>query len=243
VNPPPTERRRLSVLVVEDDPRLASLVKQYLERHDIRVCVVDNGADALLQAATDEPDVVLLDLTLRGRMDGLTVCRELRTRSDVPILMVSARGEEIDRVLGLEIGADDYLPKPFTTRELLARVNAQGRRRLGRLSAHKVLSVGDLTINRETRDAWIGERALGLTKLEFDLLVAFAERPARPLGREMLVDLLHNSGDEVFDRAIDVLVSRLRAKLADESGAIIRTVRGVGYMLVSTRETTTRETP
>jgi DNA-binding response OmpR family regulator len=226
---PSADPRSLSVLLVEDDPRLASLTQQHLEKNDIRVTVVDNGHDALMRAATEEHDVILLDLTLKGGMDGLAVCREIRNHSDVPIVMVSARGEEVDRVLGLEIGADDYLPKPFSSRELLARVNAHGRRRLGRLKPDPMLQAGDIEVNRVLRIASRKGQALNLTKLEFDLLVAFAERPARTLGREVLVELLHRANDEVFDRAVDVLVSRLRAKL-DDDGTLIRTVRGVGYM-------------
>ena len=225
----PSDARSLSVLLVEDDARLASLTQQHLERNDIRVTVVDNGREALMRARTEDHDVILLDLTLKGAMDGLTVCREIRSHSDVPIVMVSARGEERDRVLGLEIGADDYLAKPFSSRELLARVNAQGRRRLGRLKPDPVLQMGDIEVNRTLRIASQKGRALNLTKLEFDLLVAFVERPARTLGREVLVELLHRANDEVFDRAVDVLVSRLRAKL-DDDGTLILTVRGVGYM-------------
>jgi two-component system OmpR family response regulator len=224
----------VSVLLVEDDLRLAELTKQFLERHGLRVDVVDEGRAALARVALGV-DVVLLDLTLRGAMDGLSLCRAIRSSSDVPIVMISARGDEQDRIRGLEMGADDYLPKPFSSRELLARVQAQARRRLGKLVPRRTIDVGALRLDLERREAWLRDRPLALTKLELDLLVALASRPGTTLGREQLLDLVHGGGDDVFDRAIDVLVSRLRTKLGPE-GHLIRTVRGVGYRLVPPEE-------
>ena len=167
-------------------------------------------------------------------MSGLDVCRELRTRSDVPIVMVTARGEEADRVVGLEGGADDYIPKPYSSRELLARIRAHARRARGNLGpAKKSLVVGRISIDVDAMNASLDGAPLALTTYEFMLLRALAERAGRVLSREQLVDIVRGSADEAFDRSVDVHVSHLRNKLGDDprSPRMIKTVRGVGYML------------
>ena len=167
-------------------------------------------------------------------MSGLDICRELRGRSDVPILMVTARGEEADRVVGLEGGADDYIAKPFSSRELLARIRAHARRARGAVGpAKKSLVVGKLSIDADAMSAILDGTALNLTTYEFQLLKALAERAGRVLSREQLVDIVRGSADEAFDRSVDVHISHLRNKLGDDprSPRIIKTVRGVGYML------------
>jgi DNA-binding response OmpR family regulator len=186
-------------------------------------------------ALRERPDVVLLDLMLPG-VDGLEVCRQLRTRLDVPILMLTARGEEADRVMGLEGGADDYMAKPFSSRELLARVRAQARRARGRSGPRSELIVaGRLEVDPVGRRVLVDGRLLSLTTYEFDLLRVFAERPGRVLTREQLVDFVRGSADEAFDRSIDVHISHLRKKLGDDpkSPRILKTVRGVGYLFAA----------
>ncbi len=229
----PRPDEALHVLLIEDDARLARLTARYLESHAVHVTVVHDGTAGLKEAAARAFDVVLLDLNLPG-VDGITVCQRLRERSDVPIIMLTARGEEADRVLGLEVGADDYVAKPFSSRELVARVRAQARRRRGAVGPRATLiRVGRLRLDPSARSAQIGEVPLALTTFEFDLLRALAERPGRVMSREQLLELLHGSADTAFDRSIDVHVSRLRAKLGDDPRAprMLKTVRGAGYVL------------
>ena len=224
---------KLTVVLVEDDERLAQLTAKYLETHNVTVEIVSHGRDAVGRIMQVRPDVVLLDLMLPG-MSGLDICREVRQRSDVPIVMVTARGEEADRVVGLEGGADDYIAKPFSSRELLARIRAHARRARGAVGpAKKALVVGQLTIDVDAMSATLGGTSLALTTYEFMLLRALAERAGRVLSREQLVDIVRGSADEAFDRSVDVHISHLRNKLGDDPRAprMIKTVRGVGYML------------
>lgn len=227
-----TGEDRISVVLVEDDERLAHLTAKYLESHGVVVTIARDGRSGIAAVVRDRPDVVLLDGMLPG-MDGLDVCRELRARTDVPIVMVTARIEEADRVMGLEGGADDYISKPFSSRELLARIRAHARRARGIRPRKAEVRVGALTIDPERMLATFEGQSLALTTYEFMLLHALAERAGRVLSREQLVDLVRGSAEEAFDRSIDVHVSHLRAKLGDNSRSprIIKTVRGVGYML------------
>jgi len=223
------------VLYVEDDERLASLTAKYLETHGMTVVVVGNGNDAVPQALKLRPDVVLLDLMLPG-VDGLEVCRRLRARMDTPIIMVTAHGDEPDRVLGLEGGADDYLGKPFSARELVARIRAQTRRARGQLGPQsKMVAVGELHLEPQSMRATMSGRELVLTSYEFSLLRALAERAGQVLTREQLMDMVRGSAEEAFDRSIDVHISHLRQKLGDDprSPRLLKTVRGVGYMLAA----------
>jgi two-component system response regulator RstA len=223
------------VLLIEDDQRLAALTKDYLERHGLVVSVASDGALGLEDALRYRFDAILLDLMLPG-LGGLEVCRRVRERSDVPIIMLTARGEEADRVLGLELGADDYVPKPFSARELLARLHAVVRRARGQSGPRReVVSVGDLVLDPGTHCATHHGQELVLTSYEFALLYALAERAGRVLSRETLMDLAGRGGDESFDRSIDVHISRLRRKLGDDphQPRLIRTIRGLGYQLMS----------
>ena len=227
------EHETLKVLYVEDDERLARLTSQYLSSHGVQVTLVARGDAAVAEVLRVRPDVVLLDLMLPGE-DGLEVCRKLRQRLDVPIVMVTARTEEADRVMGLEGGADDYVSKPFSSRELLARIRAQARRARGKAGPETPrIEVGDLVVDSATVTATLKGRRLELTSHEFALLKALAERPGRVLGREQLLELMHGSADDAFDRSIDVHVSRLRHKLEDDpkSPRLLKTIRGVGYVL------------
>lgn len=221
----------IRALMVEDDARLAQLTRDYLEKRGVVVTVVGDGAAGLEEARRERFDCVLLDLMLPG-MDGIRVCQRLREQSDVPVIMITARGEEADRVMGLEIGADDYLAKPFSPRELLARIKALVRRSRGQVGpSTRVLSVGDLSLDPGARRATLDGAELALTSYEFSLLYALVERAGRVLSREQLMELARGSAEEAFDRSIDVHVSRLRQKLGDDSRRPkrIKTVRGVGY--------------
>ncbi|MBI5070918.1 MAG: response regulator transcription factor [Deltaproteobacteria bacterium] len=233
--PTPSAEPSLSALLVEDDARLAALTRAYLESHGVIVAVAGDGKQGLAEALRGRHDVVLLDLMLPG-MPGLEVCRELRARSDVPIIVLTARGEEADRVMGLETGADDYLAKPFAPRELLARIRAVTRRARGRAGpALKLVAVGSLRIDPGAMRATLHGKELALTGYEFALLRALAERAGRVLSREQLMELARGNSEEAFDRSIDVHVSRLRAKLGDDPRRprLLKTVRGAGYVLAA----------
>jgi len=226
------------VLLVEDDHRLATLTKEYLEGHGVAVVHVADGKRGQDEALGGRYDAVLLDLMLPGK-DGLEVCREIRARSDVPIVVLTARGEEADRVMGLELGADDYLAKPFSPRELLARIRAIVRRAKGRAGPAKdLVRVGTLVVDPAARSVRRAGREVALTGYEFTLLEALARRAGRVLSREQLMELARGSAEEAFDRSIDVHVSRLRQKLGDDPKRprLIKTVRGVGYVLAGEAE-------
>lgn len=223
----------LSIVYVEDDERLARLTAQYLKSHGIDVFLVGRGDLAVAEVLRIRPDVVLLDINLPGA-NGLDVCRSLRERLDVPIVMVTARGEEADRVVGLEGGADDYVSKPFSSRELVARIRAQTRRARGRAGPRASrVEVGDVVVDAQTMTATRAGKPLLLTTYEFSLLRALAERAGRVLSREQLLMIVHGSADDAFDRSVDVHVSRLRQKLGDDprTPKLLKTIRGVGYML------------
>jgi DNA-binding response OmpR family regulator len=220
-------------LLVEDDVRLARFTADYLSERDVIVTHVTDGEAALAAASTRRFDVVALDVLL-PRRDGLSVCRSIRETSDVPIVMVTACVEEADRVIGLETGADDYVIKPFSPRELLARMRAVVRRDRGKLTpGARILEMGPLVIQTANRTVRVGGQPVPLTSGEFDLLVALAAHPGRIFSRDQLLRLARGSDDSAFDRAIDVQISRLRQKLAVHAGgaSLIRTIRGVGYMM------------
>ena len=228
----------LTALLVEDDARLAALTAEYLSGHGVVVTRAGDGRRGLEEALRHRYDVVLLDLMLPGK-DGLEVCRELRTRSDVPVIVLTALGEEADRVMGLELGADDYLAKPFSPRELLARIRAVVRRARGRAGpALKPVRVGRLALDPAARRATVGGKDLTLTGYEFSLLYALASRAGRVLSREQLIEMAGGSADETFDRSVDVHVSRLRHKLGDDPKRplLLKTVRGAGYVLAGEAE-------
>ena len=223
----------IHVLYVEDDDRLARMTSRYLESHGVRVTWASEGSRALSDALRERPDVVLLDVMLPG-MNGFELCRELRQRLDTPVIMVTALTEENDRVVGLEGGADDYLVKPFSSRELLARIRAQVRRATGNVGPKAdIIEVGTLRLDPKAMRAWLGGAELALTSYEFSLLRVLAERAGQVLTREKLVDLVRGNAEEAFDRSVDVHVSHLRQKLGDDPRhpRILKTIRGVGYML------------
>ena len=228
-----TSEPALQALLVEDDSRLAELTREYLGGHGVAVEVVSDGRRGLQEALRGRWDVVLLDLMLPG-LGGLELCRELRVRSDVPITVLTARGEEADRVMGLETGADDYLAKPFSPRELLARIRAVTRRAKGRAGPLlKPVKVGALIIDPSARSVTLRGKPIDLTAYEFALLQALAERAGRVLTRDQLMEFARGSAEESFDRSVDVHVSRLRHKLGDDPKRprLLKTVRGAGYVL------------
>ena len=218
------------ILLIEDDRRLAEMVSEYLGGAGFRVSVAGDGKTGLARLAAEAYDALVLDLMLPDT-DGLEVCRQLRARSDIPVLMLTARGDAMDRVVGLEIGADDYLPKPFEPRELLARLRAILRRRV-RPGPAGVLRFGRLEIDRDGRRVRVEGAERTLTGHQFALLVALAERAGRVLSRESLMDLVKGEELEAFDRSIDVHVSRIRAAIEDDPRRPRRllTVRGAGYV-------------
>lgn len=228
---------RTAALLVDDDARLGDLVREYLGAHEIDVTLAGDGERGLAALRAGRFDVVLLDLMLPGT-DGLEVCRRIRACPElaaVPIVMLTARGDDVDRIVGLEIGADDYLPKPFNPRELLARIRAVLRRSHSRSGeAPARFRTGRLEIDFERREVRVDGRPRALTSYEFDLLARLARAAGRVLSREQLLDALKGQAYEVFDRSIDVHVSKLRAKLEDDprTPRYIKTVRGAGYVLV-----------
>lgn len=216
-------------MIVEDEPSIAQLLAGYLEREGYGVKLATNGQDGLERALSGRPALVVLDLMLPG-LDGFEVVRQLRAASDVPILVLTARTEEVDRVLGLGLGADDYVTKPFSPREVVARVQAILRRT--RADGHASFRVGPLTIDPGARRIWRGGEEVELTALEFDLLVELARRPGVVLTRRQLIGPVWGSDYIGDERLVDVHVSRLRRKLPSPEGRpLITTVRGAGYRL------------
>ncbi len=225
-----------SVLVVDDDPHIRDVVCFALEQAGYTTFTASNGAQAIEQHKTHNPDLVVLDI-LMPELDGLAVCRELRDISSVPIVLLSSRDEEVDRVLGLELGADDYVGKPFSPRELVARVRANLRRHkeLSLKSAKEdILSVDQYVINRDRFEAHWGEQPLTLTQTEFHLLETLAARPDKVFSREALMQGAYDVRRVVSHRTIDSHIRRLRDKLLNVGAPGIRTVHGVGYRLERT---------
>lgn len=224
---------RTKILLVEDDKKLSSLVKEYLEQQGLEVTVEGRGdtANAVIDAL--KPDLVILDIMLPG-MDGLTVCRNARTTYHGPIIMLTARGEDLDEVVGLEVGADDYMKKPASPRVLLARIRTLLRRVNAPPAAApaKRLELGPLVIDSGNRSVTISGREVELTTAEFDLLRLLAENAGEPISRDQIYQDLRGIDHDGLDRSIDLRVSRLRTKLGDEGPGLIKSVRGVGYQLV-----------
>ena len=219
------------ILIAEDDRRIASLVAMYLEREGFATRIAPDGRAALADAQEAPPRLVILDLMLPG-IDGWEVCRELRRRSDVPILMLTARDDEIDRVTGLTLGADDYVVKPFSPRELVARVKAILRRaRPQPAEEPERLAHGALALDVEQRKVTLDDQRLPLTPSEYTLLLALMRRPGRVFTRQELLDALYPDGDAVVDRVVDVHIGKLRHKIESNPAEpfYILTVRGVGY--------------
>ena len=222
--------------MIEDDARLARMVGEYLGNSGFVVSHADDGHKGLAAVQAAPPDLVILELMLPD-IDGLELCRRIRALpgalAQIPVLMLTAKGDPMDRIIGLEIGADDYLPKPFEPRELLARIRAVLRRHVeGAPQAGKQLRFGSLEIDRDARTVAVGSHACDLTAYQFDLLVALAERAGRVLTRDQIMEAVRGRELEAFDRSIDVHMGRIRAVIESDvkNPKRILTVRGVGYV-------------
>jgi len=226
------------VLIIDDDRKLCRLIRDYLSPMGYNVEAVHTGPEGVERATAETWQAVILDLMLPG-MDGFEVLKRIRARSEVPVLMLTARGDEADRIVGLEIGADDYLPKTFSTRELLARLRAVTRRSIrptpSEESAPEEIRVGSIRILPDTRKALLNDTPLDLTPVEFDLLTSLARTKGRVRTREALLEEIRDRNYDVFDRSIDVHISAVRRKLDDDpkEPRFIRTYRGAGYMLIN----------
>jgi DNA-binding response OmpR family regulator len=221
------------ILVVDDEKAVSDLLAYNLRKAQYEVFVAADGLEALAQIERAKPDLILLDVMM-PQMDGLDVVRELRKTSDIPVIMITARGEEIDRVVGLELGADDYVCKPFSVRELMSRVKAVLRRTQGSHSepeAEHLQGPGNLRLDVESREAFVGESAIALTRLEFDVLLHLLQNSGRVLSREQLLQTAWGYDFAGETRAVDSTIKRLRAKLREvsEEADCIEAVRGVGY--------------
>ena len=218
------------ILVVDDEPRIAEICRDYLQRAGFKVLSAANGADALTLARTKRPDLIVLDLGL-PKMDGLDVTRALRQQSNVPIIMLTARVDESDKLVGLELGADDYLTKPFSPRELVARVRAVFRRTDLGAAQHDVVRALDVTLDVPRMRAQVGTRDVDLTTTEFELLAMMMRQPGRVFTRGQLLEAIRGTDAEAFDRAIDAHIKNVRRKIEPDprNPRYVLTVYGVGY--------------
>jgi two-component system phosphate regulon response regulator OmpR len=221
------------ILIIEDDRETLALLTTYLEREGFACDVASSGKVGLERAQKGEPSLVILDVML-PEMNGLDVLKALRRTSDVPVLVLTARGEDVDRIIGLELGADDYLPKPFNPRELVARMKSILRRTQPPRKDHETLRVGALVLDLSAYEARLDDVLLVLTSIEFAILRELMQSAGRVLSRELLLERVRNREFDVFDRSIDVHVSHLRQKLNDDpkTPRWIKTVRGVGYLFM-----------
>ncbi len=233
---------RINVLIIDDDKKLCRLVKDYLEPMGYDVDAAHTGTQGLEKVLAGDFHAVILDVMM-PEMDGFEVLKRLRKESDIPVLMLTARGDETDRIVGLEMGADDYLPKTFSSRELLARLRAVTRRsfksetHLDPNAMDQALILGNLQISQDSRTARLGADILNLTPIEFDLLIYLAKAAGRILTRDQLLDAVSGRSYDVFDRSVDVHISSLRRKLGDDSRnpRFIKTVRSAGYLFIDPR--------
>lgn len=225
------------ILLIEDDPRLAEMVKNYLGESGFSVTIAPTGQAGLALHGRQEFDALILDLMLPD-MDGLDICRKIRAGAQTPILMLTARGDAMDRVVGLEIGADDYLPKPFEPRELLARLRAILRRSKGGEEQVELMRFGRLEIDLGAREVRLDGEVRSMTGYQFGLLLVLARHAGRVMSREAIMDLMKNERLDAFDRSIDVHISRIRAAIEDDPKKPRRviTVRGAGYVFAKAQD-------
>ena len=227
-------KKQISILVVDDDQELRALLQRFLGEHGFQVRTAENGAGLDKALEREPPDLIVLDLMMPGE-DGLSICRRLRASGEtVPVIMLTAKGDPVDRILGLEMGADDYLAKPFTPRELVARISAVLRRLNPdrNMLRDELVEIGPFSINFSAMSATREGQSINLSSREFALLAALARSPGRPLSRAQLIDRAMGRDAEVTDRAIDVQIGRLRKALGDDpqSPRYIRTIWGIGYV-------------
>jgi DNA-binding response OmpR family regulator len=221
-----------TILVVDDDDRLRALVAEYLETRGYVVAQASSGEEGIEQARSGQVDIVILDVML-PKKDGFTVCREIRSFSNVPVIMLTARGDELDRIVGLEIGADDYMPKPFNPRELLARIQAVLRRVEAPTDARSILSAGPISVDADRRQVSLRGTPIELTTTEFEILRTLVANAGRVIPRERLMELARGEEWASFERSVDVHVSHIRKKLGDDpkNPRFVKTIRGVGYSI------------
>jgi len=225
------------ILVIDDDRKLNRLLKQYLGEFGYHVITVVDPGEGLKKLQRHSPDLVILDIML-PETTGFEVCREIRRRSEVPIIMLTARGEPADRIVGLELGADDYVAKPFEPRELVARIQAVLRRVEGRVATGE-LTFGVLRVDLDRRMAWLGTEPVELTTNEFTVLALLARNPGKVLDRDRILQELRGMDSDAFNRTVDITMSRLRQKLRDDpkTSRFIKTVWGTGYLFVGEGDT------
>lgn len=225
------------ILLIDDDEKLGELLQSFFRRFDMDLQVAHEPESGLRMVAKDKPDLVILDVMLPGQ-DGFQVCRTIRKTSAVPIVMLTARGEVTDRIVGLEIGADDYLPKPFEPRELVARIQNVLRRASSSRPQSAELRFAGLVVDLDRRSATLDEAPLELTTMEYQLLALFARNPGRTFNRDEILNELRGIDAQLFSRSVDILVSRLRQKLGDTSrqARFIKTVWGTGYAFIGQEE-------
>jgi len=233
----PLKAKQNHILMVDDDVDLNALVTEYLARFGHRLVTATSAARGMVELRRERPDLIILDIMLPDT-DGLTLCRDIRREFDIPIIMLTARGEVADRVLGLELGADDYLSKPFEPRELVARIQSVIRRSEHRNVQDELVSEG-LRLEKQTRRVSLDGSSVDLTTMEFELLCVLMESHGRVMSRNRLIERLRGIDADVYDRSIDMLVSRLRDKLGDDSHTprFIKTVRLTGYQFVGQQGT------
>lgn len=236
-----TEAAKPHILIVDDDAEIRDLLSRFLVKHDYRVTTARDGREMKKALDDWQIDLIVLDLMMPGE-DGLTLCRKVRADSNMPVIMLTAMGEDVDRIIGLEVGADDYMAKPFNPRELAARIKAVLRRfeqgaTISNPEGEKTgrLGFAGFELDPATRSFYKGEEEIDLTAGEYDLLLAFVEHPQRILNRDQLLDMAKGRAAIPFDRSIDVQVGRLRKKIEDDpkEPTLIKTVRGGGYMLTA----------
>jgi two-component system alkaline phosphatase synthesis response regulator PhoP len=240
----PSEIMNELILVVDDEPKIVRLARDYLEQSSFRVLPVNDGLSALIAARQEKPDLIVLDLNLPG-MDGIDVCRALRRESSVPIIMLTARVEETDRLIGLEVGADDYIIKPFSPRELVARVRAVLRRTQGEVQTTGIIRMGVLEIDLNGHNVSRQNEEIKLTRIEFSLLATLAQHPGQTFSRAQLIQRLHGADDSGFDRSIDAHIKNLRRKLEDDPSdpRYIQTVYGIGYKFAEAGQFSEKSSP
>ncbi len=219
-----------TVLIIEDETRIAHWVREYFEQEGFRALTAADGPTGLQLARSERPDLIILDLMLPG-LDGKEICRAIRRDSDVPIIMLTARGKEIDRILGLELGADDYVVKPFSPGELVARAKAVLRRAYGTVRQPEVLQGGNIFLDLVAHTCQVGERSVNLSRVQFDLLAALMQNAGRVMNRQQLLEAAFEGDYDGFDRTIDVHIRRLRKRVETDPAnpRHILTVFGVGY--------------
>ena len=231
-----------SVLIVDDDQKLRELLTEYLTEFGFQVSTISDGRRILSAIEAGNPDIIILDIMLPHK-DGFEILREIRMRLAVPVIMLTARGEDADRIVGLELGADDYLPKPFNPRELLARIRAVLRRSAATMAgktgrdAHHMIEAGGLILDKPRRIVMMGRKEMELSSTEYEILKVLMEHPNRTLSRDQLMSMARGRDFMAFDRSIDVHISKLRAKVEENprSPKRIKTVWGTGYMFVDTK--------